>query len=114
GGTGANIVAGLAGAKISVAFGAPALLLFCTGLMAGAGAASFAGGIVGKQRLFAKAASGKPSAAKRTGGAARVLQSPHLRTVAMLAAVTFFTTTLVDFQFKVIASNTYKLNELAA
>ena len=114
GGTGANIVAGLLGAKISVAFGAPALLLFCTALMGGAGAASFAGGVLGKQRLFAKAASGKPSAAKRTGGAARVLQSPHLRTVAMLAAVTFFTTTLVDFQFKVIASNTYKLNELAA
>jgi AAA family ATP:ADP antiporter len=114
GGTGANIVAGLLGAKIATVFGAPALLLFCAVLLAGAGAASFAGGLLGKQRLFAKAASGKPSAAKRSGGAARVLQSGHLRTVAMLAAVTFFTTTLVDFQFKVIASNTYKLNELAA
>lgn len=114
GGTGANIVAGLLGAKIATTFGAPALLLFCAVLLGGAGAAGFAGGTLGKQRLFAKAASGKPSAAKRTGGAAKVLASGHLRTVAMLAAVTFFTVTLVDFQFKVIANQTYKTNELAA
>ena len=114
GGTAANIIVGLLGAKIATSFGAPALLLFCTTLLAGAGAASLAGGILGKQRLFAKAASGKPSAAKRTGGAARVLASGHLRTVAMLAAVTFFTVTLVDFQFKVIANQTFKTNELAA
>lgn len=113
GGTAANIVAGLVGAKIATSFGAPALLLFCVVLLIGAGVASFAGGALGKQRLFAKAASGKPSAAKRTGGAARVLASGHLRTVAMLAGVTFFTVTLVDFQFKVIANQTYSKHELA-
>jgi AAA family ATP:ADP antiporter len=78
-------------------------------------AASLAGGRLGRQRMFARAATGKASAAvKRTGGASRVLGSGHLRTVALLAAVTFFTVTLVDYEFKVIASQAYKANELAA
>src|SRR6185436_119779 len=75
--------------------------------------ASFAAGYAGRQRLFAKAATGKQTA-KRTGGAARVMQSSHLRAVAALSAITFLTTTLVDFQFKVIASNQYQGPALAA
>ncbi|MFT3836441.1 MAG: Npt1/Npt2 family nucleotide transporter [Myxococcaceae bacterium] len=114
GGTFANIFVGLLGAKISTVFGANALLLFCGVLLGGTAFASFSAGAAGKQRLFAKAASGKTSATKRTGGASRVLTSGHLRTVALLAAATFFTTTLVDFQFKVIAANTYKQDQLAA
>lgn len=117
GGTFANIFVGLLGAKIATWFGASALLLFCAVLLVGTAVASTSAGRLGKQRLFARAASGKPSAAKRSGGASRVLHSGHLRTVAMLAAVTFFTTTLVDFQFKVIASESYgkdRLTELAA
>lgn len=113
GGTMANIVVGLLTARVATAFGTASLLLMCAVLLAGTAAASYAAGLAGRQRLFAKAASGK-APAKRTGGASRVMQSSHLRSVAALAAVTFFTTTLVDFQFKVIASNVHKGNELAA
>ncbi|MBK7863260.1 MAG: MFS transporter [Archangiaceae bacterium] len=113
GGTMANILIGLASARIATRFGTPALLLMCAALLGLTAIASFTAGYAGRQRLFAKAATGK-QAAKRTGGAARVMQSSHLRAVAMLSAVTFLTTTLVDFQFKVIASNLYKGPELAA
>jgi ATP:ADP antiporter, AAA family len=113
GGTIANIVIGFASGKIALAFGANALLILCAFLLVGTAGASYAAGRLGRQRVFAKAASGK-SSAKRTGGATRVLTSGHLRTVAVLAAITFFTITLVDFQFKVIAAGAFSKDELAA
>ncbi|MBL8952715.1 MAG: MFS transporter [Myxococcaceae bacterium] len=113
GGTMANILIGLASARIATQFGTASLLLMCAVLLGITAVASFGAGYAGRQRLFAKAATGK-QAAKRTGGAARVMQSSHLRAVALLSAVTFLTTTLVDFQFKVIASNAYQGRELAA
>ncbi len=113
GGTLANIIVGLVGARVATSFGTSALLLMCVVLLLGTAIASYAAGQAGRQRLFAKAATGK-STAKRTGGAARVMQSSHLRAVAALSAVTFLCTTLVDFQFKVIASNLYSGNALAA
>lgn len=115
GGTLANIFIGLLGAAVATRFGAPALLLMVAALLLCTAVASLAGGRAGRQRLFARAATGKGTAAsQRTGGAARVLGSGHLRTVALLAAVTFFTVTLVDYGFKVIASQAFKTNELAA
>jgi ATP/ADP translocase/HEAT repeat protein len=114
GGTFANILIGLLGARIATAFGTNALLLMCAGLLLITGGASFAAGRLGRQRLFARAASGKPSATKRSGGASRVMSDSHLRTVAMLSAITFFTTTLIDFQFKVVAADKLKGDELAA
>lgn len=114
GGTVANIVIGLLAAKVATTLGTTSLLLMCAVLLGFAGGASYAGGRIGRQRLFARAASGKPSAAKRSGGASRVLADSHLRTVALLSAVTFFTTTLIDFQFKVVAGDRLKGDELAA
>lgn len=115
GGTLANILIGLLGARVALWFGTSSLLLLCALLLAGTAAASFTAGRLGRQRLFARAATGKPNlAARRVGGAARVLGNGHLRTVALLAAITFFTTTMVDFQFKVIASREVKSEELAA
>lgn len=115
GGTMANILVGLASARVAKEYGTPALLLMCAVLLGATAITSFGAGRAGRQRLFAKAATGK-KAAKRTGGAAMVLQSTHLRAVAVLSAVTFLTTTLVDFQFKVIASNQFHgdAKELAA
>lgn len=113
GGTFANILIGLLSARVAKSFGTSALLLMCLVLLFATAITSFFAGRIGRQRLFARAASGKPSAAKRTGGAARVLADPHLRTVALLAAVTFFTTTLVDFEFKVVAADKIAANELA-
>lgn len=114
GGTFANILIGLLSARVAKAFGTSALLLMCLGLLGATAIASFVAGRIGRQRLFARAASGKPSPAKRTGGAARVLSDAHLRTVALLAAVTFFTTTLVDFEFKVVAADQVPAAELAS
>ncbi len=114
GGTFANILIGLLSAQIARQFGTASLLLMCAALLVVTGGASYAGGRLGRQRLFARAASGKPSAAKRSGGASRVLNDSHLRTVAILSAVTFFTTTLIDFQFKVVAADKMKGDELAA
>jgi ATP/ADP translocase/HEAT repeat protein len=115
GGTFANILIGLIGARVATAFGTNALLIMCALLLFITGGASFAAGRLGRQRLFARAASGKPSpAARRSGGASRVINDSHLRTVAILSAVTFFTTTLIDFQFKVVAADRMKGDELAA
>jgi AAA family ATP:ADP antiporter len=114
GGTFANILIGLLSAKVAKTFGTSALLLMCLVLLVATAVGSFFAGRLGRQRLFARAASGKPSAAKRTGGGARVMADPHLRTVALLAAVTFFTTTLVDFEFKVVAADKISTDELAS
>ncbi len=114
GGTFANILLGLISARVATAFGASSLLLMCALLLLITGGASFAGGRLGRQRLFARAAAGKPSPAKRSGGASRVRNDNHLRTVAVLSAVTFFTTTLIDFQFKVVAADKLGGDELAA
>lgn len=114
GGTFANIVVGLVGAAVARRFGTASLLLMCGVLLFITGVASFLAGRLGRQRLVARAASGKSAAVKKAGGASRVLNDPHLRTVAMLSAVTFFTTTLIDFQFKVVAADKMKGDELAA
>lgn len=114
GGTFANIFIGLLSARVATTFGTPSLLLMCVVLLIGTAGFSYLGGRLGRQRLFARAASGKPSAAKRSGGGSRVLSDKHLRAVALLSAVTFFTTTLVDFQFKVVAADRMKGDELAA
>ncbi len=114
GGTFANILIGLLSAALSKTFGTSSLLLLCAGLLATTAVTALIAGRVGRQRLFARAASGKPSAAKRSGGGARVLADSHLRTVALLAAVTFFTTTLVDFQFKVVAADQVPAADLAS
>ena len=106
GGTVANIVIGLATAWIAKRFGASSLMLLCTVLLVGTAVASWFAGSYGRQRIFAKAASGK-KVEKRTGGASRVFSSGHLRIVAALAALTFFVTTFVDFEFKVIAAAAY-------
>ena len=114
GGTVANIVIGLLAARVATALGTAALLIMCAVLLAGAAVASWAGGRLGRQRLFARAASGKPTVAKRSGGAQRVLGDAHLRAVAILSAVTFLTTTLIDFEFKVVAADRVSGDGLAA
>ncbi len=114
GGTFANIFIGLLAARVATSLGTEALLIMCAVLAVGTAGASFMGGRAGRQRLFARAASGRSSAARRAGGAQRVLSDNHLRAVALLAAVTFFTTTLVDFEFKVVAADKVKAEDLAA
>ncbi|HYX92378.1 MAG TPA: HEAT repeat domain-containing protein, partial [Myxococcaceae bacterium] len=69
----------------------------------------------GRQRLFARAASRHaPPIGRVAGGAGRVLASGHLRAVAALVALTCFTTSLVDFEFKVVAADALPKDHLAA
>lgn len=115
GGLAANIVSGLLTARTATQFGASAILWLCAVLLAGCAAASLLVGRVGRQRLLARAATRRPSPMGRlAGGASRVLGSGHLRAVAVLAVVTFFTTSLIDFEFKVVAADTFRRDELAA
>lgn len=114
GGTVANIVIGLLAARVATTLGTAALLIMCAVLLAGAAVASYMGGRIGRQRLFARAATGKPGATRRSGGAQRVLSDSHLRAVALLSAVTFLTTTIIDFEFKVVAADQVSGDGLAA
>lgn len=116
GGTVANIVIGFVTARMATRFGASALLLLSAALLALCAVAAFLAARIGRQRLFARAASGRAGTSSRRplGAAGRVLTSGHLRTVAVLTGVTYFTTTLVDFQFKVVAGSHHHGDQLAA
>ncbi len=113
GGTLSNVIIGLLTAKVALLYGASALLPLCAALLLGCGVTSYLAGAAGRERLFARAASGRTPAA-RSGGLSRVVHNAHLRSVALLAAITFFTTTLVDFDFKVISARSFAKDELAA
>ncbi len=114
GGTLANIFVGLTISRVALRYGASALLWVCVALCLGCAGAAWAAGQVGRQRMFARAAQGRVPSIRRALGATRVLTSGHLRAVALLAAVTFFTITIVDYQFKVIAKESFPVGELAA
>ncbi len=114
GGTLSNILVGLMIARVASRYGASALLWVCVGLCVGCAGAALLAGSVGRQRMFARAAGGRTLALRRANGAARVLGSKHLRAVGLLAMATFFTITLVDFQFKVTAAESFPKDQLAA
>ena len=114
GGTVANIVIGVATSALATRLGAPSVLILCACLCVGAALSAVFAGHVGKERLFAKAATARFHPLQFAQGASRVWESPHLRAIALLSAVTFFTTTLVDFEFKVMAGNVFAQDQLAA
>ncbi|HZA49254.1 MAG TPA: Npt1/Npt2 family nucleotide transporter, partial [Myxococcaceae bacterium] len=115
GGLTANVVSGLLTARTATQFGASAILWLCAALLAACAIASALVGRFGRQRLVARAAHRRPAPAQRlSGGASRVLSSTHLRAVAILTALTFFTTSLIDFEFKVIAADAFPRDQLAA
>jgi AAA family ATP:ADP antiporter len=114
GGTLSNVIVGLIAGRLATAFGAGSVLLFCAVLLVGTAAASFFAGRTGRQRMFARKVLRKASRSSVRSGASTVLRSEHLRAVALLAALTFFTTTIVDYQFKVHAGATYEKDALAA
>jgi HEAT repeat protein len=115
GGMMANVAIGLVTARTATGFGASAILLLCAALLGGCAVASFLAGRVGRQRLFARAASRHvPPLQRMAGGAGRVFASGHLRAVAALVALTCFTTSIVDFEFKVVAADALPKDQLAA
>ncbi len=110
GGTVANVVLGGAIGAMAKRFGAEDLLWLAALLLVGHAALALRLG----QRMHARAAPRQRASRGKVPGASRVFESPHLRIVAALAAVTFLTTTLVDFQFKTIAAAHFSQNALAA
>jgi AAA family ATP:ADP antiporter len=115
GGMVSNIVVGLCTRAIARHAGATDVLLLAAGLSCGVAISAFLAGRVGRERLVARAsAPAAPKAPSARVGANRVLRSGHLRMVALLAAVTFVTTTFVDFEFKVMAGRSLAQDQLAA
>ncbi|RMG16907.1 MAG: MFS transporter [Deltaproteobacteria bacterium] len=67
------------------------------------------------QAKASRSGSGKPSGRIALGAeTARVFHSRHLRFIAAMVALTFIVTTLVDYQFKILAKQTYEKEELLA
>ncbi len=110
GGTLANIVFGGAVGVLARRLGAENLTLLCALLLAGVAVLATRLG----RRVPMRLARGRTAGRAARPAAARVFASSHLKFVAALAAFTFVTTTLVDFQFKTIAAAAYEKDELAA
>ncbi len=114
GGTAGNILFGFLNARIATAAGASSLLPVCAALLVATATVSIWVGRLGRERLVARAAAGKLGGSAPSGPIADLRSSSHLRTVAWLAAVTFFTTTVVDYEFKVVAADSLSRDGLAA
>jgi len=110
GGTASNIVAGFATMKIAASLGARALLVLCALLSLGAAASAWIAGSSGQDRIVERTIGGQLSGRARPSA---LIESAHLRWIALLTVITFFTTTLVDFQFKVAAGAQLHGDELA-
>jgi ATP/ADP translocase/HEAT repeat protein len=114
GGVISNIICGFAIGSVAPIIGSENLLLVCTGLLASC--------VVSVRAIAAIARSDLDEAVKkprrsRIGLAAdsgTVLGSRHLKIIAGIVTVTFLTVTIVDYQFKIIAKETYREAELAA
>jgi ATP/ADP translocase/HEAT repeat protein len=110
GGTLANILFGGAVGALAKRVGAESLLLLCMLLL---GAVALFSLRLGK-RVPVRLTRGRTTSTVRAGARNTILASPHLGLVAMLAAITFLTTTLIDFQFKTIAASAFEKDALAA
>lgn len=109
GGTLANILVGSLVGGLAKRVGAENLLFFVAALLFGCAVLVRLVGRRVPMRVAFRARGPRPASA-----AARVFGSPHLRTVAALAGVTFLATTLIDFQFKVAAAQSFPKDALAA
>lgn len=109
GGTASNIVAGFATMKIAAALGSRALLVLCALLSLGAAASAWVAGSLGQDRIVERRTEGRFSGRARPSA---LIESAHLRWIALLTIITFFTTTLVDFQFKVAAGSQLQGDDL--
>ncbi len=115
GGVLSNIVCGFTVGSIAPAIGAENLVLLCAILYFGA--IFLVRGVATQAKSELERAIHRPKKSKlsvRSEGG-RVFQSKHLKVIAGIVAVTFLTVSIVDFQFKVIARQTYSGEaELAA
>ncbi|MHB1843714.1 MAG: HEAT repeat domain-containing protein [Deltaproteobacteria bacterium] len=112
GGIFANIACGFGASALARGFGTDSLLLLSGLLLWGAAALSLLEG-----RLLALPFSGRRFHGSPVGSEAReppALRDPHLRSVAKLLAMTFLTTTIVDYQFKLSAGAAYHGSALAS
>jgi AAA family ATP:ADP antiporter len=113
GGSISNLVVGVATVKIASWLGASALLLLCAFLSLAAAASAYFAGRFGRTRILPRTIGAVTAPALQRPGPGWALQSTHLRWIALLSMVTFVTTTLIDFQFKVVAGATFQKDQLA-
>ncbi len=115
GGIFANIACGWGASALARGLGTDSLLVLCALLLAGAAALALLEGRLldlraSSPRLVARSRAA-PSEARAQ---AEALRDPHLRSIALLLGVTFLTTTLVDYQFKLSASAAHHGSALAS
>ncbi|MGC4115317.1 MAG: Npt1/Npt2 family nucleotide transporter [Myxococcales bacterium] len=111
GGTLANIVLGAAVGVLAKRVGAENLIFLCMALLFGVAVVALR---LGKRMPLRAAAITRPAARSAKPSPVRALSSMHLKLIAGLSALTFLSTTLIDFQFKTIAAASYPKDALAA
>lgn len=115
GGVLSNIVCGFTVGSIAPLVGAQNLVLLCAGLYFAA--IFLVRGVAVQAQGDLELAVQRPKKSKlsvRSEGE-RLFHSKHLKVIAAIVAVTFLTVSIVDFQFKVVAHQTYQgEGELAA
>lgn len=113
GGVISNILCGFVIGGVAPLVGSENLLLGCAALLSACGMIALRLGKVARVEL--EQAGRKPSKkiglTKDTG---TVLHSRHLQYIALIVIITFFTVTIVDYQFKLIAKHSYDEAGLAA
>ncbi len=113
GGVLSNILCGFVIGSLAPRVGSENLLLGCAALLGACGMIVLRLGKVARIEL--EQAGRKPSKkiglTKDTG---TVLHSRHLQFIALIVIITFFTVTIIDYQFKLIAKHSYDEAGLAA
>lgn len=113
GGMVANVVVGLATARLARIAGSRQVLFLSAVLLLGVAASALAAGHWGRARLLVRAVDRRVRGRQEVG-ARQVLRSGHLRALALLVVLTYFTTTLVDFQFKSVAGRALPVDQLTS
>ncbi|MDF1563406.1 MAG: Npt1/Npt2 family nucleotide transporter [Deltaproteobacteria bacterium] len=117
GGVLANIIVGFGSAALVATLGTENLLFVMALALVMVAAMVVLLGRSGRQQLLAAQVRGAGGTKKKSalaGGSARIFASKHLRIIAGMVMLTFVVTTLVDYQFKILARATYDKNELTA
>jgi AAA family ATP:ADP antiporter len=114
GGVISNIICGFAIGSIAPRIGSENLLLVCTTLLALCIIAVRAIAAISRSDLEQAVRKPKRSRIGLAADSGAVLGSRHLKIIAGIVTLTFLTVTIVDYQFKVIAKDTYREAELAA
>jgi ATP/ADP translocase/HEAT repeat protein len=114
GGVISNILFGFAIGSIAPVVGSENLLLVCAALLGGCAVIVQALARIAKSDLEQAVKKPRKSRIGIAVDSGTVFHSRHLKIIAAIVTVTFLTVTIVDYQFKIIAKETFREAELAA